>query len=78
MSSTRKFARGDKKNYSNEEKLALKIPPPAINIWTIFQPNPTIPNHLNRSLQEFPNSFITTLSVKNPSVKNFVGKKFRR
>ena len=23
MSSTRKFARGDKKNYSNEEKLAL-------------------------------------------------------
>ena len=52
MSSTRKFGRGDEKNYSNEEKLALGglvekykkeydeevNAPPAINIWKIFQP----------------------------------------
>ena len=54
MSSTRKFPRGVKNNYSNEEKLALgelvekrkkyleNTPPPSptmsINIWKIFQP----------------------------------------
>ena len=49
MSSTRKFARGDKKNYAFFITFSLKfwkIPPPptpsyAINIWKIVQP-PTI------------------------------------
>ena len=45
MSSTRKFARGDKKNYAFFITFCLKFwkipPPPAINIWKIVQP-PTI------------------------------------
>ena len=47
MRSTRKFARGAKKNYAFFITFSLKFwkispPPPAINIWKISPP-PTIP-----------------------------------
>ena len=50
MRSTRKFARGAKKNYAFFITFSLKFwkipPPPVINIWKIYPPSPTIPASL--------------------------------